>query len=81
MAARWQQITPIMRTSQLGALIKYTSRLEGNNIVSNRTNLIHTSNKYCNKYNRVVYILWANQSVNSMYLVLTIGTGASDFSR
>ena len=34
-----------MRASQLGALIKYTSRLEGNNIVSNRTNLIRTSNK------------------------------------
>ena len=39
----------IFRAGQLGALIKYTSRLEGNT-VSNQTNLIRTSNKYCCKY-------------------------------
>ena len=44
----------ILRAGQLGALIKYTSRLEGNDIVSNWTNLICTSNKHCCKYNRVV---------------------------
>ena len=44
----------ILRASQLSALIEYTSRLEGNNIVSNRTNLIHTINKNCAKYNLVV---------------------------
>ena len=44
----------ILRASQLGALVKYTSRFEGNKLVSNRTNLICTSNKYCCKYNRVV---------------------------
>ena len=47
----------ILRTGQLGTLIKYNSRLEGNNIVSNLTNLIFTSNKYCIKYNRVVLVL------------------------
>ena len=54
----------ILRDGQLGALVKYNSRLEGNKCGSNRTNLIHTSNKwtdviwtsnkYCIKYNRVV---------------------------
>ena len=48
----------ILRAGQLGALLEYTSRLEGNNIVSNRTNLICTSNKYCNKYNRFVFIMF-----------------------
>ena len=47
----------ILRAGQLGALVEYTSRLEGNNIVSNQTNLIRTSNKYCIKYNRVVQVL------------------------
>ena len=47
----------ILRAGQLCALLEYTSRLEGNNIVSDRTNLIRTSNKYFNKYNRVVYVL------------------------
>ena len=44
----------ILRAGQLGALIKYTSRLERNNIVSYRMNLIRTSNKHRCKYNRVV---------------------------
>ena len=44
----------ILRAGQLGVLVEYTSRLEGNNIVGNRTNLIRTSNTYRNKYNRVV---------------------------
>ena len=47
----------ILPAGQLGALVKYTSRLEGNKLVSNRTNLIRTSNKYCCKYNCVVYVL------------------------
>ena len=47
----------ILRTGQLGGLVEYTSRLEGNNIVSNQTNLIRISNKYNNKYNHVVYVL------------------------
>ena len=42
---------------QLGALVEYTSRLEGNKLVSNWTNLFCTSNKHCNKYNRAVYVL------------------------
>ena len=36
---------PILRAGQLGALVKYTTRLEGNKLVSNRTNLIRTSKK------------------------------------
>ena len=47
----------ILHARQLGALVKYTSRLEENKLVSNRTNLIRTSNKYCCKYNCVVYVL------------------------
>ena len=47
----------ILRAGQLGALIKYTSRLEGIIIVSNRTNLIRNSNKYCCKYNLVISAL------------------------
>ena len=43
----------ILRAGQLGALKKYTSRLEGNKLISNRTNLLRTSNKYCCKYNHV----------------------------
>ena len=43
-----------MRAGQLGVLVKYTSRLEGNNLVSNWMNLNHVSNnKHC-KYNCVV---------------------------
>ena len=39
------------------------------NIVSNRTNLIRTSNKHCCKYNRVVLSsFWANQIVHT-YLI------------
>ena len=44
----------ILHAGQLGELVKYTSRLKENKLVSNRTNLIRTSNKYCCKYNRVV---------------------------
>ena len=44
----------ILGAGQLGTLVKYTSRLEGNKLVSNQTNLIHTSKKYCCKYNLVV---------------------------
>ena len=44
----------ILRASQLGVLVKYTSRLEENKLASNRMNLIRTSKKYCYKYNRVV---------------------------
>ena len=47
----------ILRAGQLGALVKYTSRLEENKLVSNQTNLICSSNKHCNKYNHVVYVL------------------------
>ena len=43
----------ILRAGQLSALVEYTSRLEGNKLVSDRTNQICTSNKYCNKYNGV----------------------------
>ena len=39
----------ILRAGQLGALIEYTSRLEGNKLVSNGTNLFRTINTYCNK--------------------------------
>ena len=42
----------ILCAGQLGKLVKYISRLEGNNIVTNRTNLISTRNKYCCRYNR-----------------------------
>ena len=35
----------MLRAGQLGALVKYTSRLEENKLVSNQTNLIHISNK------------------------------------
>ena len=56
----------ILRAGQLRALVEYTSRLEGNNnIVGNRTNLIRTSNKYCNKYNLSSTFFQENQSVNS----------------
>ena len=44
----------ILRAGQLGELVKYTSWLEGNKLVSNQMNLIHNSYKYCCKYNRVV---------------------------
>ena len=47
----------IMSAGQLGMLLKYTSRLEGNNIVSNRTDLIRTNNKYSCKYNLVILVL------------------------
>ena len=47
----------ILRAGQLGALVEYTSRLEGNKLVSNRTYLICTSNKYYCKYNCVVVVL------------------------
>ena len=43
-----------LRVGQLGVLLKYTSRLEEKKLVSNRTDLIRTSNKYCFKYNCVV---------------------------
>ena len=47
-------IVNILRAGQLGVLVKYTSRLEGNNLVSNWMNLNHVSNnKHC-KYNCVV---------------------------
>ena len=36
-----------LRAGQLGGLVKYTSRFEENKLVSNRTNLICTKNKYC----------------------------------
>ena len=54
----------ILRASQLGALIKYTNRFEGKNIVSNQTNLISTSNKHCCKYivsNRMNLIRTSNK--------------------
>ena len=64
----------ILRAGQLGALVKYTSRLEENKLVSNRTNLIHTSNKYCCKYNCVVgqtnQITFSYQS--SLFLTLLL---------
>ena len=45
----------ILRAGQLGALVKYTSRLKENNLISNSTNLNHISNnKYNCKYNGVV---------------------------
>ena len=37
----------ILRAGQLGTLVKYTSRLEEDKLVSNWTNLFRTSNKYC----------------------------------
>ena len=44
----------ILRAGQLGALWKYTSRLEGNYLISNWTNLNRVSNnKHC-KYNCVI---------------------------
>ena len=46
----------ILRAGLLGTLVEYTSRLE-NKLVGNCTNLFRTSNKYCNKYIRVVYVL------------------------
>ena len=59
----------ILRASKLGALVKYTSRLEENKLVSYRTNLICTSNNYCCKYNCVGRLKFfrANQSVNICY--------------
>ena len=60
----------ILRAGQPGALIKYTSRLEGNNIVSNRTSLIHTSNKYWCKYNRVVLVL-SGKPISKHYTIIT----------
>ena len=59
----------ILGAGQLDALMKYTSRLEGNNIVSNQTNLIRTSNKHCCKYNRVV--LSSFGETNQLTTVLT----------
>ena len=37
----------ILCAGQLGALVKYTSKLEGNNLVSNWTNLHRVSNNNC----------------------------------
>ena len=47
----------ILRAGKLGALVKCTSRLEGNKLVSNCMNLIRVSNKYYHKYNPVVSVL------------------------
>ena len=47
----------ILRTVQLGPLINILPDWRGDFIVSNQTNLIRNSNKYCCKYNRVVYVL------------------------
>ena len=50
-ALRGTYIKDILRAGQC------TSRLEGNKLVSNRTNLIRVSIKYHPKYNRVVSVL------------------------
>ena len=44
----------ILRAGQLRALVKHASRLEGKNIISNRTDLICSSNKYFNNYDMCV---------------------------
>ena len=56
----------ILSTGQLGALVKYTSRLEGNNIGRNWTTLIRTSNKYCNKYK--CFCAWWSGNMANLFL-------------
>ena len=57
----------ILRAGQLGALVKYTSRLE-NKLVSNQTNLIRTSNKLGLGFT-VVYNLNGGHYLNVRYSV------------
>ena len=58
----------ILRAGQLGALVKYTSRLEENKLVSNRTNLIRTSDKLGMGFT-VVYNLNGGHYLNVRYSV------------
>ena len=44
----------ILHAGQLRVLVKHTSRLEGKNIISNRTDLICSSNKNFNNYDMCV---------------------------
>ena len=63
----------ILRASKLGALVKYTSRLEENKLVSYRMNLICTSNNYCCKYNCVGRLKFFGQikQLTSIIQILT----------
>ena len=69
----------ILRAGQLGALVKYTSRLEENKLVSNRTNLIRTSDKLGMGFT-VVYNLNGGHYLNVRYSVPPSHKSASNVS-
>ena len=63
----------VLRAGQLSALVKCTSRLAGNKLVSNWTNLNRVSNnKHCKYYcvNSLTFFR-ANQSVNKTIIFLS----------